>query len=234
MALRLEAVTFDVADARAAAAFWAGLLDRPALAEPGAVLVPGDGTQVGLRFVASDTAHVGPHRLHLHLTSSSPDQQRRTVAAALRLGGRHLDVGQGPEAPFVVLADPAGGELCVIEAGNAFLAGAGLLGEVTCDGSREVGLFWHDALGWPLVWDQDGQTAIRSPRGGTTISWDTWGDPEIRSGNARSRQRFDLVADDPAVEADRLVALGATRRTEGSAGVEMADPDGGVFRLRRA
>ncbi|MGH3502359.1 MAG: hypothetical protein ACRDQA_15945 [Nocardioidaceae bacterium] len=35
MALRLEAVTFDVADATAAAAFWAGLLDREIVTEPG-------------------------------------------------------------------------------------------------------------------------------------------------------------------------------------------------------
>ena len=47
MALRLEAVTFEVADADAVAAFWAGLLDRQMLAEPGGVLVPGDEVQVG-------------------------------------------------------------------------------------------------------------------------------------------------------------------------------------------
>ena len=42
MALRLEAVTFEVADAAAVAAFWAGLLDREVLAEPDGALVPGD------------------------------------------------------------------------------------------------------------------------------------------------------------------------------------------------
>jgi hypothetical protein len=55
MALRLEAVTFDVADAPAVAAFWAGLLDREVLTESGGALVSGDNTQVGLRFVTSDT-----------------------------------------------------------------------------------------------------------------------------------------------------------------------------------
>jgi hypothetical protein len=123
MALRLEAVTFDVADAPAVAAFWAALLDREVLAEPGGAFLPGDNTQVGLRFVPSDTKQVGRPRLHLHLTSSSLEQQQRTVETALRLGGRHLDVGQGPDDEFVVLADPGGNELCVIEPGNNYLAG---------------------------------------------------------------------------------------------------------------
>jgi hypothetical protein len=67
------------------------------------------------------------------------------VERALRLGGRHIDVGQGPDADFVVLADSGGNELCVIEPGNKYLAGTGYLGEVTCDGTRDVGLFWRDA-----------------------------------------------------------------------------------------
>ena len=62
----------------------------------------------------------------------------------------------------MVLADPEGNELCVIEPGNSFLAGCGFVGELACDGSREVGHFWSEALGWPLVWDQDQETAIQS------------------------------------------------------------------------
>ena len=71
MALRFEAVTFEVADADAAAAFWAGLLGRQVLAEPDGVLLPGNDVQVGLRFVPSDGGKAGRRRLHLHLTSSS-------------------------------------------------------------------------------------------------------------------------------------------------------------------
>lgn len=227
MALRLEAVTFGVADAEAAAAFWAGLLDRPLVPEPGGVLVPGDEVQVGLRFVTSGGQQVGRPRMHLHLTSDSAEHQQRTVEAALRLGGRHLDVGQQPDEAHVVLADPGGTELCVIEPGNGYLAGTGFLGEVTCDGSRAVGLFWRDALGWPLVWDRDEQTAIQSPLGGTKIAWDPAGE---RPADLH-RQRFDLLATDLVAEADRLVALGATRLPDG---VRMTDPDGGELTLRQA
>ena len=234
MALRLEAVTFEVADADAVAAFWAGLLDRQILAEPGGVLVPGDKLQVGLRFVTSDSKQVGPRRLHVHLTSSSPEHQQRTVETALRLGGRHIDVGQGPDDPHVVLADPGGNELCVIEPGNNYLAGTGYLGEVTCDGIRDVGLFWRDALGWPLVWDENEQTAVQSPLGGTKISWDSWAGPPMERKAGRNRQRFDLVTAGPTSEAERLVSLGATRLSDLPDGIELADPDSNEFRLHTA
>lgn len=229
MVLRLEAVTFDVADAATAAAFWAGLLQREILEEDGGALVPGDGAQVGLRFVSSETEQAGPRRLHLHLTSSSREDQLRTVASALRLGGRHIDVGQAPDAGFVVLADPGGNELCVIEPHNKFLADTGPLGEVTCDGTRDVGLFWRDALDWPLVWDEQEETAVQSPLGGTKVSW---GGPPVAPRHGRNRQRLDLVAADLSREVDRLMSLGATRLTDLVDGVELADPDGNEFGLR--
>lgn len=231
MAVRLKAVTFDVPDAPRVAAFWAGLLDREVLAEPGGVFVPGNNTQVGLRFVTSHTKQVGRPRLHLHLTSDSLEHQQRTVETALRLGGHHLDVGQGPDATFVVLADPGGNEFCVIAPGNRYLAGTGYLGEVTCDGTRDVGLFWGSALGWPLVWDHNEQTAIQSPLGGTKIAWDSWRRPKVEGEHGRTRQRFDLITTDPAREAERLVSLGAIRLPDLSDGVELADPDGNEFGL---
>ncbi|MCP6756212.1 hypothetical protein NL533_31795, partial [Klebsiella pneumoniae] len=85
-------------------------------------LVPGNDTQVGLRFVAAATQKTGPNRLHLHLTSSTPNQQHETIERVLRLGGRHIDIGQLPDEGHVVLADPEGNELCVIEPENKFLA----------------------------------------------------------------------------------------------------------------
>ena len=50
--------------------------------------------------------------MHVDLTSTSLEDQQQAVARALRLGARHLDVGQGPEAEHVVLADPEGNEFC--------------------------------------------------------------------------------------------------------------------------
>jgi hypothetical protein len=226
MPSRLMAVTFDAHNAAGLAAFWGSLLGREVVWEASGALLPGDDTQVGLRFVEASTEKSGPNRLHLHLTSTSPEDQQRTVETALSLGGRHLDVGQLPDEDHVVLGDPGGNEFCVIGPGNNFLAGCGHLGEVSCDGSRDVGLFWRDALGWPLVWDQDEETAVQSPLGGTKVSW---GGPPVAPKNGRNRQRFDLVAADLAVEVARLVALGATRLGDRDGGVELADPDGNEF-----
>ncbi len=225
MPTRLVAVAFDADDPAVVAAFWGRLLGRDVVHEARGALLPGDDTQVGLRFEES-TASSGPNRLHLHLTSSRPGDQERIVESALGLGGRHLDVGQLPDEDHVVLADPGGNAFCVIEAGNGFLAGCGPLGEVACDGSREVGLFWRDALGWPLVWDEGDETAVQSPLGGTKVAW---GGPSEAPKRGRSRQRFHLEATDLLVDVARLVALGASRLGDRDGGVELGDPDGTEF-----
>ena len=154
------------------------------------------------------------------------------MARALELGGRHLDIGQGPDADHVVLADPEGNEFCVIEAGNDFLADTGGIGALSSDGTQEVGYFWSKALGWPLVWDQDEETAIQSPQGGTKISW---GGPPVEPKLGKNRLHLDLAppADgDQQAEVERLVSLGATRIDIGQGDVNwvvMADPDGNEF-----
>lgn len=224
--MRLVAVTFDAHDPFELAAFWGGLLGREVITEPDGALLPGDDAQVGVRFVASAAEGSGAKRLHLHVTSARPGDQQRTVATAMLLGGRHLDVGQLPEEDHIVLGDPGGNAFCVIEAGNRFLAGCGLLGEVACDGSREVGLFWSDALGWALVWDENEETSIQSPMGGTKVSW---GGPPEAPKHGRNRQRFDLAADHLDAEVARLLSLGATRLGDRDGGVELADPDGNEF-----
>jgi predicted enzyme related to lactoylglutathione lyase len=144
------------------------------------------------------------------------------------LGGCHLDVGQLPDERHIVLSDPGDNEFCVIEAGNGFLAGCGPLGEVACDGSRAVGVFWHEVLEWPLVWNQEEETAIQSPAGGTKLAW---GGPPVAPKRGRNRQRFDLAAADLETEVARLTTLGATRLADVGGGVEFADPDGNEFRI---
>jgi len=210
MVLRLEAVTFEVGDAAAATEFWAAL-------------VPPADHQVRLRFVPGSAPSSG-RELHLHLTSSDLDDQQRTIDRVLALGGEHRDVGQLPEEGHVVMADPQGTLLCVIEPANGFLAGCGFLAEVACDGSRAVGQFWSAALGWPLTWDQDDETSIQSPAGGTRLSWG--GGPDA-SKSGRNRQWFALTADDIEAEEARLVSLGATVLDRGW----LADPEGNELSL---
>ena len=225
------AVSFDAHDPARLADFWATLLGRRVVDDDRGALVTGSDNQVDLRFVAAATARTGPNRMHLHLTSDSAAGQQDTITTALELGARRIDVGQLPEEGHEVLADPEGNELCVIGPGSSFLAGCGFLGEVACDGSRQVGLFWAEALGWPLVWDQDEETAVQSPQGGTKVAW---GGPPVAPKAGRNRQRLDLTVDrDLTAEVDRLLALGATRLHGDGDAVELADPDGNEFGLSR-
>ncbi|MGW6564782.1 VOC family protein [Streptomyces sp. NPDC054975] len=236
MTSHLHALCFDANDPSRLARFWADFLGWETTDDPddGIVLLPSDDTGFRLRFLPTQEGKTVQNPLHFDLTSTSRDDQQAVVAKALALGARHTDVGQRPEEGHVVLADPEGNEFCVIEPGNNFLADCGFIGALACDGSQEVGYFWSKALGWPLVWDQDQETAIRSPHGGPKV---TWGGPPLLPRTGRTRLRFDLApaADgDQRAEVERLVSLGATRvgpGPDGSGHVVMTDPDGQEFRV---
>jgi predicted enzyme related to lactoylglutathione lyase len=234
MTSQLVALSFDAHDAVGLARFWAGVLGWEMVDDPhvGVALLRSDDTGFQIRFRSSQEQKIGPNRMHFDLTSTSLEDQQLTVARSLELGARHIDVGQRPEEGHVVLADPQGNEFCVIEPGNTFLADCGFIGALACDGSQEVGYFWSEALGWPLVWDQDQETAIRSPLGGPKI---TWGGPPVNQKTGKNRLHFDLAPPtdgDQQSEVDRLISLGASRIDIGQGEVSwvvLADPDGNEF-----
>ncbi|MFF2365188.1 VOC family protein [Streptomyces sp. NPDC058122] len=238
MTSRLFAICFNATRPSDLARFWSGVLGWQSADGPDddVAILPPEEAGFRIRFLPSQEPRTGRNRAHFDLTSSSPEDQLRTVARALELGGEHLDVGQLPEEEHVVLADPDGNEFCVIEAGNKFLADTGVIGALACDGTREVGYFWSEALRWPLVWDQDQETAIQSPDGGTKI---TWGGPPVAPKTGTNRLFFELAlpADaDPEAELARLVSLGATRTATGEGSddrVLLLDPDGNEFVVQR-
>ncbi len=238
MTAHLVSLCVEAHDPSGLSRFWAGVLGWEPADDPegGVTLLPSDDTGFRLRFLPSQETKTGQNRMHFDLTSTSADDQQQTVATAIGLGARHIDVGQRPDEGQIVLADPEGNEFCVLEPGNQFLADCGFVGALSCDGSQQVGYFWSAALDWPLVWDQDQETAIRAPYGGPKI---TWGGPPLTPKNGKNRLHFELappVDGDQGTEVDRLVALGATRldviRAEGTHEVSraaMADPDGNEF-----
>ena len=210
------------------AAFWAAMLDRRVVSDSYGLLLPGEHGQLGLRFPSGDAPRP-PHPMHLHLSSADAAQQQATVTRALQLGGSHRVVGQLPDEEHVVLADVDGNELCVIEAGNSWLTGCGFLAELACDGSRAVGVFWSEALGWPLVWDQDGETAIQAPGGGTKVAW---GGPSTSARRTSGPYLALVTSGELAAEVERLVRLGATTvDAQSTGGTLLLDPDGFAFRL---
>jgi catechol 2,3-dioxygenase-like lactoylglutathione lyase family enzyme/predicted enzyme related to lactoylglutathione lyase len=235
MTSQLVELCLDAIDPVPMARFWAGALgwDFDADINGDMGLVPTDGTRFIILFEPTAEPKVGKNRIHLDLTTTSLDDQKETVERLIELGGRHVDIGQGPDDDHVVLADPEGNELCILAPGNNFLAGAGRLGAINCDGTRETGYFWSAALGWPLVWDQDEETAVRAPD--LTGPLITWSGPPLIPKLGKNRLHLDIAppADvDQQAEVERLVALGATRIDIGQGDVDwvvMADPDGNEF-----
>jgi predicted enzyme related to lactoylglutathione lyase len=239
MTCNLVALCFDANDPIRLARFWVGVLnwEMAGQSRDDIALLPRDDTGFRIRFLPTKEEKASRNRMHFDLTSTSLENQQATVARSLDLGARHIDVGQSPEDRHVVLADPEGNEFCVIEPDNKFLADCGFIGALACDGSQEVGYFWSKALGWPLVWDQNQETAIRSPRGGPKI---TWGGPPVTPKTGKNRLHFDIsppLHADQRAEIDHLVSLGASRidkgKREGNR-IAMADPDGNEFCLLTA
>jgi predicted enzyme related to lactoylglutathione lyase len=65
----------------------------------------------GLTFVSVPERKSGKNRLHIDLR---PPDQEEEVERLVDMGARHVDIGQGDEVGWVVLADPEGNEFCVL------------------------------------------------------------------------------------------------------------------------
>jgi hypothetical protein len=240
MTVQLVAVACKAIAPEELARFWAHALGWGIRADDraGVGLVPTDATSFVLLFRNAAGEKVGQNRIHFDLTTTSLDDQNDTVSELIAIGARHIDIGQSPTETHVVLADPDGNELCIIDPFNRFLAGCPRLGAVNCDGTHALGCFWSDALGWPLVWDQDEETAIQAPDGtGPKI---TWSGPPLMPRLGEARFHFHVAAMPGASTADALdplLALGATRLERGDAcpgATLLADVDGNEFCLIEA
>ena len=234
MTSRLVTLCIDANDPLFLARFWAEALSWDIADESGDEigLEPTDGTRFQLLFLRVPEKKSGKNPIHLDLTTTSIADQNDIVARLEALGAGHPDVGQTGDEGHVVLCDPEGNEFCVIEPTNKFLAGCGRFGSITCDGSPAVGYFWSKVLDWPLVWDQQQETAIRAPDGSGPFI--TWG-PPIPNKVVKNRLHIDVappVGADQQAEVDRVVALGAKRIDIGQGKVSwvvLADPDGNEF-----
>ncbi len=238
MTSRLIALCIDANDPRLLARFWATALRWDVGEEVDGLveLVPTDSTTFRIEFAPVPEKKSSQNRIHLDLTTTSIDDQHETVARLLELGAQRIDIGQGADEAHVVLADPEGNEFCIIEPTNNFLSTCERLGAINCEGTQAVGYFWSKALGWPLVWDQNEETAIREP--GATGPLITWSGPPVAPKLRKNRSHLDIAASDGGDrttqlgEVDRLVSLGASRIDigQGDVGwVVMTDPDGNEF-----
>jgi predicted enzyme related to lactoylglutathione lyase len=232
--VRLADLCFDATDPVRLARFWASALGWEIYDESHAEIgvLPTDGTRFILVFRHVSEPKTTKNPIHLDLVSESVEHQCQIVDRLIGLGAQHVDIGQGSDADHVVLADPEGNEFCVVLRGE-FLADTDFIGAVVFEPANPAtGHFWGEAIGWPIVYDLDGDVAIRAPDGrGPFI---TFGPPGVGK-RGKNRLHLDVAPhadDDQATEVDRLIALGASRIDFGQGDVPsvvLTDPDGNEF-----
>jgi len=236
LTVRVVSLTVDANDPVRVAWFWATALRWDFVEGAHDVRVlPTDGTSFGLVFVPVLEPKTAKNPIHLDLVSESVEHQREVVDRLSGLGAQRIDIGQGPDADHVVLADPEGNEFCVVLRGE-FLADTGFIGAVVFEPANPTtGYFWGEAIEWPIVYDDGGDVAIRAPDAQGPFL--TFGPPGVAK-RGKNRLYLDLatgVDDDRAREVDRLVALGARRVDTGqedASWIVLVDPNDNEFRVR--
>jgi hypothetical protein len=232
MPTRLVHVVVDAADPAALARWWAEALgwaitfeapDEVAVEPPGQ-----DGLGVPLVFVPVADPKVTKNRVHLDLRSADADDQAAQVARLTGLGARPADIGQG-DVPWVVLADPEGNELCVLDPRDEY-AGTGPVAAIAVDAADPAAQarFWTEATGWPPAPPSGTAVSLRAASGmGPFLELLEVPEPK----RVKNRIHLDVApyrGDDHAAEVARLRALGATPADVGQRDVTwvvLADPE---------
>lgn len=120
MTVRIQALCIDSTNPQVPAGFWEQALgwrrtyeaDDEIVLEPPAGS-PEDGVVPDLLFLRVPERKESKNRLHLDLR---PEDRDAEVARLEGLGAMRVDVGQGPDVTWVVMADPDGNEFCVLRA----------------------------------------------------------------------------------------------------------------------
>jgi hypothetical protein len=90
--------------------------------EPAAGIGPGGPAMGSLLFLRVPDDKIVKNRLHIDLRPTDGSSQEAELARLLAHGARRIDVGQGPDATWHVLADPEGNEFCLLRSTPARLA----------------------------------------------------------------------------------------------------------------
>lgn len=149
----LENIVFDAVNPQLVGRFWEAALGCERLTDEEVGfetrLAVGGGPVLDLCFQKVDEPNTAPHRLHLDVAGGGRLEE---VVERLRgLGARPLDIGQG-DVPWVVLADPEGSPLCVMEERAAY-ADSGPLAALPLDSAdpHRDAEFWAWLTGWVPV-----------------------------------------------------------------------------------
>jgi catechol 2,3-dioxygenase-like lactoylglutathione lyase family enzyme len=114
MSSRFTELAVDCRDAPRLAEFWCEVLGwKVGEAEPGLVEIVGDEPGPTILFAEVPEPKTVKNRLHVDVSPRDRDQAAE-VERILALGARRVDVGQGDDVSWVVLADPEDNEFCVL------------------------------------------------------------------------------------------------------------------------
>lgn len=115
MPLRVHHIVVDTDDLPGLARFWSAVLGWQVLSEREreVVIGPEVDAPVGMCFMPVSDRKRTKNRLHLDLTTDAADREAE-IERIITLGARRVDVGQGGDESWVVLADPQGNEFCVV------------------------------------------------------------------------------------------------------------------------
>jgi len=115
MTSRLANIAIDAIEPRLVADFWAAALGWRIVEEEADIVSvePLDGAGPGIDVARVPERKTIKNRLHLDLRADGSTQQLE-VERLIGLGARRVDVGQGSDVSWVVLADPEGNEFCVL------------------------------------------------------------------------------------------------------------------------
>jgi hypothetical protein len=158
----LENLVIDAVEPQRLGRFWQGVVgSEPLTDEPGIFetrLTVEGGPVLDLCFQPVPELPSQSPRLHLDLAGGA--DQAREVERLLGLGARHLDIGQH-DVPWVVLADPEGNPLRVMDERTTD-ADTGPVAALPLDSEDPVrdAAFWSWLTGWT---DPDGAARLRHP-----------------------------------------------------------------------
>jgi catechol 2,3-dioxygenase-like lactoylglutathione lyase family enzyme len=113
MASRIGEIIIDCPDPKAAASFWCAALGyRATDRDDAGVAIAGDSSAPTILLIANTDAKRGKTPIHFDLCPTDRDQAAE-VERLVELGASRVDIGQR-DVRWVVLADPAGNEFCVM------------------------------------------------------------------------------------------------------------------------
>jgi hypothetical protein len=111
----LAIIAIDAVDPKVVADFWCAVLGWVVIEEDEGIISIGSphGRAPTIDVIAVPEAKTVKNRLHFDLRADGVTRDAE-LQRLLDLGAQPTDVGQAPDASWVVLADPEGNEFCLL------------------------------------------------------------------------------------------------------------------------